>query len=593
MKKLLFALAVFAFVLIISPVQAQESPELTLGVAPVAEAYGQDFNVFVLDFILTAPSSQTEVVNTITVKNYGTARDFYDFKKLTLWQDNGNNQFDGWLADQEIGTFYYSSVNSYYYLDNLSLQITDQGSRFYVSAEISSRSSLTHNRTIQLGIPVLVDNSSQGIFNLGDQGIFFDSGSVVPGTTLINENAISIRSKSTDVSSPLVKFSDPLDGQKITTNTYLIRGEAMDRGGSTPKIVQLEINGNVVDVESVGANYSTWQYHWTNITDGNYLIRTLAEDWVGNKNIYESEIEVIAGSQEPSLEQSSIYLSKETATANGSDEVYLTVVVKNSQGEALYDQLVIFSGPEWLQFSTMQGTTDGDGQVTVMVSASQVGVANIIAEVGSINLGPVDLEFVAEETPTEPETPIQPQTPTEPESSYELVKKPANPAVYKLQDNILKPFTSADIFFSYGYKFSEVVERTDLDNYAVGAAVLYRDGVLIKGNTSKVYVISEGFKRWIPSEEVFNGLGYKWENIKVIADGTIGLYPTGDALLETGIHPNGSLVKYENSSKIYLIENGQKRHIVSMDAFVNNGYKASEIMEISLSEHYPDGSVLE
>ncbi|MBU1922243.1 hypothetical protein KKD84_03380, partial [Patescibacteria group bacterium] len=43
-----------------------------------------------------------------------------------------------------------------------------------------------------------------------------------------------------------------------------------------------------------------------------------------------------------------------------------------------------------------------------------------------------------------------------------------------------------------------------------------------------VYVVSDGFRRPIPSAEVFEGLGYKWGNVIEISEKAMSLHPLGD-----------------------------------------------------------------
>ncbi len=76
-----------------------------------------------------------------------------------------------------------------------------------------------------------------------------------------------------------------------------------------------------------------------------------------------------------------------------------------------------------------------------------------------------------------------------------------------------------------------VVAPAILDKYASGFPILMRDGVLVKGSTPEVYVISNGKKRHITSEKVFTTIGYKWSNIITTTDAVLDLHPTGDPII--------------------------------------------------------------
>lgn len=116
------------------------------------------------------------------------------------------------------------------------------------------------------------------------------------------------------------------------------------------------------------------------------------------------------------------------------------------------------------------------------------------------------------------------------------------------------------------------------------------DGSLIKGSDMKVYVISAGKKRWITTGEVFEGLGYKWEKIQTISDTELANYPNGDNISTTYRHPDGTLIKYQNSPVVYILENGQRRPIANEAAFLGHGYHWDDIITIPTWEIYTDGS---
>lgn len=69
-----------------------------------------------------------------------------------------------------------------------------------------------------------------------------------------------------------------------------------------------------------------------------------------------------------------------------------------------------------------------------------------------------------------------------------------------------------------------------LDKYANGLPVQFKEGTLVKGSGSEVYVISNQRKRHLTSEEVFTTIGYKWSNVVSVSDEALSLHPTGDPI---------------------------------------------------------------
>ncbi|MFA5050562.1 MAG: thrombospondin type 3 repeat-containing protein [Patescibacteria group bacterium] len=57
--------------------------------------------------------------------------------------------------------------------------------------------------------------------------------------------------------------------------------------------------------------------------------------------------------------------------------------------------------------------------------------------------------------------------------------------------------------------------------------------------------------------------------------------------------PNGTLIKYPDSAMVYLIENGSKRVFKSGEIFEKLGYKWENVIEIPTTETFPDGSIID
>ena len=75
------------------------------------------------------------------------------------------------------------------------------------------------------------------------------------------------------------------------------------------------------------------------------------------------------------------------------------------------------------------------------------------------------------------------------------------------------------------------VSPEELKEYPTGEPVKFKDGELVVGQSSPiVYFISNGERRPIPTEEVFNDMGFKWENIVKTTDKILSLHPLGSPI---------------------------------------------------------------
>ncbi|PIR77936.1 MAG: hypothetical protein COU28_04450 [Candidatus Magasanikbacteria bacterium CG10_big_fil_rev_8_21_14_0_10_36_16] len=122
-------------------------------------------------------------------------------------------------------------------------------------------------------------------------------------------------------------------------------------------------------------------------------------------------------------------------------------------------------------------------------------------------------------------------------------------------------------------------------------------GVLIKSvSDPKVYLMIEGKKRWIDSEEAFNNLGYSWNWVEDVDQSLIDSVSAGDDITKDTGYPNGLLVKYASKADVYLLapdssQTGKmvKRHIKDMESFNTLGYRWDRIVTIPSTTIFVNG----
>ncbi len=115
------------------------------------------------------------------------------------------------------------------------------------------------------------------------------------------------------------------------------------------------------------------------------------------------------------------------------------------------------------------------------------------------------------------------------------------------------------------------------------------DGTLIKyPDQPGIYLIESNKKRAFASGEIFEKLGFKWEEVIEIPYSETYI----DGELITG-WLNGTLIKYPDQPGIYLIQGGSKRAFASGEIFEKLGFKWEEVIEIPSDEIYPDGPIID
>lgn len=68
--------------------------------------------------------------------------------------------------------------------------------------------------------------------------------------------------------------------------------------------------------------------------------------------------------------------------------------------------------------------------------------------------------------------------------------------------------------------------------------------------------------------------------IKSVDDGTLNNYKETINVSNTRKHPDGTLIKYEDNTAVYLIEKKKKRPFYTGEAFERAGYNWSDIISI-------------
>jgi len=117
----------------------------------------------------------------------------------------------------------------------------------------------------------------------------------------------------------------------------------------------------------------------------------------------------------------------------------------------------------------------------------------------------------------------------------------------------------------------------------------YSDGALLKAiGDSKVYVIDDGQKRWIPTVDIFNANGYNWANIVEVLPSVLDSIASGPDIKSPVTIPEGSLIRAKGDIDVWIVKyvgsKKFKRLILSPSVF--NSYRHlhwSDIKEVDQS----------
>jgi hypothetical protein len=162
-----------------------------------------------------------------------------------------------------------------------------------------------------------------------------------------------------------------------------------------------------------------------------------------------------------------------------------------------------------------------------------------------------------------------------------IVRFQNDPKVYILQPstNQIKWVPNPNIFNTLGLNWQsiEVLPSAAQSNYQ-------RAKLLRAENDPKVYYITEtGLKRHIPNPAVFLSYDNKWSDILTVKP------------FELSTIPDNVLIRTASDQKVYKLENDAKRWIKTAEIFNRLGYKWNEIAPVNATEleSYPLGVPIE
>ncbi|OIO20384.1 MAG: hypothetical protein CO029_02470 [Candidatus Magasanikbacteria bacterium CG_4_9_14_0_2_um_filter_41_10] len=190
-------------------------------------------------------------------------------------------------------------------------------------------------------------------------------------------------------------------------------------------------------------------------------------------------------------------------------------------------------------------------------------------------------------------------------------KSPRSSAVYYVTDACTKrPFQTAARYFEYFLSWDNVtvVNANVLSAVATDPAGYMPHGQfytplvdsILKATTDpNVYIFSGNSLHWIVSETVFNTLGYAWNNIEHVGASILARFTRGEDITRNHLRPNGTLIKYDYSPRVYVIEKDPqdstlqvKRWISTEDTFASLHYHWQNIITINEAEMYSNGTTL-
>ncbi|PKM91664.1 hypothetical protein CVU82_00430 [Candidatus Falkowbacteria bacterium HGW-Falkowbacteria-1] len=166
-------------------------------------------------------------------------------------------------------------------------------------------------------------------------------------------------------------------------------------------------------------------------------------------------------------------------------------------------------------------------------------------------------------------------------SNYSVIMSPDG-KLYLLVDNKKRLFSSTEAFRKIGINVEEIMSASwqDINSYQDGKEIniasAYPTGALLQNKTTGgVFYVEEETKAPL-IDKIFLQTKFKGKQIIPVEESELNLYTT----ISPYLFGNGEILKSDNSSAVYLIEDGKKRAFSSGEVFENLGYQWKSIISV-------------
>lgn len=145
-----------------------------------------------------------------------------------------------------------------------------------------------------------------------------------------------------------------------------------------------------------------------------------------------------------------------------------------------------------------------------------------------------------------------------PDGTLLQVKK--KPGVWLIENGTRRPFLSKSVLTSrFNPRYVIEVEESDLLLYSEGRPLKFSNYSLLKAPWGTIYLIVDNERRGIASREVFRRIGFNPEEVIPVAKEDLDLYTEGSPITIASAYPTGALLRDKASQSLYYVENGTRR----------------------------------
>ncbi|MDO8582310.1 MAG: hypothetical protein Q7S16_05570 [bacterium] len=147
-----------------------------------------------------------------------------------------------------------------------------------------------------------------------------------------------------------------------------------------------------------------------------------------------------------------------------------------------------------------------------------------------------------------------------------LLRAKGSPGVWLIADDTRRPITSKAVLASrFNPKYVIEVMPSDLLLYPQGQPLKFSNYSLLRAPWGTIYLIVDNERRGIISREIFRRIGFNPEEVIPVAKEDLAPYTEGKPITLASAYPTGALLKDKVTEAIAWVENGARHPVLTQD----------------------------
>ncbi len=171
-----------------------------------------------------------------------------------------------------------------------------------------------------------------------------------------------------------------------------------------------------------------------------------------------------------------------------------------------------------------------------------------------------------------------------------LLQAKNEPTVWLIQNNTRRGFASkAALYSRFDPKAIIQVEGNELEKYPVGAPLKFANYSLLRSPRGTVYLLVDDTIRGIVSREVFRSIGFNPEEVIPVTDADLKDYQEGEHITLSSAYPAGGLLQNIKTGAVFYVKDGERQGIIDR-SILDINFKKRPLIRVRPEdlEKYPD-----